>query len=95
MAFDKFQQRIEAKIDAIAEKLGVKLDELNLTAPQPETTELTQAEQDAINNAPATPVASPVAEEVPGSAAPAPATPAVKDASAENEPSSTRSVPRR
>lgn len=67
MPFSKELARIEAKLDALLEKSGLKPDEIvepMSTASRP-AHKLTKQEQQAIDNAPATPVAAPPASKGP------------------------------
>lgn len=60
---DKSLTRIEAKLDALLEKQGIKPADFaeTKTAAAPAPRELTELEQQAIDNAPKTPVAEPPA----------------------------------
>jgi hypothetical protein len=87
---DEFWLRLEAKIDALLGKAGIEPKSVSVaTTPSPKPAPLTAAEQQALNNAPATPAADvpPPPEPAPENA---PKTPAPTEG--EQEPSV---VPRR
>lgn len=55
---NKWQRTIEAKLDALLDKAGIKPEDVVPETPAPEPRKLTAAEQQAIDNAPKpTPVA--------------------------------------
>lgn len=89
-------QRIEAKLDALLKKQGIKPEDVIKTPPAPKPVPLTAAEQQAIDNAPKpTPVRGPVGSGPrvdPSTNAPtvATSTPATKDV---NWNSAASSVP--
>lgn len=67
MATEKWVSRLEAKIDALLEKAGIHARDIDW-GPEPATRqarELTAAQQQAIDNAPATPAAAPPATKGP------------------------------
>lgn len=58
MATDKWVARLEAKLDALLEKAGIKPDDVKGATPAaPRARRLTAAEKEAIANAPKTPTA--------------------------------------
>lgn len=80
MAMDKLYRRLEAKIDALLEKNGLKPADFN-DAPAPaRTRELTAAEQQAIDNAPKAEASVPPQEQGPR-------------VTAQNAPDTSSSVP--
>ncbi len=62
---DKFLAQIDAKLDAIIEKLGIKQEEIRAKLHEREpfgrapTQEMSEADKQAVANAPATPAAQP------------------------------------
>lgn len=81
MAQDKLYSRLEAKIDALLEKSGLKpADFSNVARPQAQARKLTAAEQDAIDNAPKAEATIPPQEKGPRvTALNAPVTPAASE----------------
>lgn len=68
MAADKLYRRLEAKIDALLEKANLKpadFDNVGVESPQRSARELTEAEKQAIANAPKAEAAPPPAERGP------------------------------
>lgn len=55
---NRFERRIDAKLDAIMEKLGLDGSKITGLLPAPEATKLTEVEKSALANAPATPAAT-------------------------------------
>lgn len=92
--YDRVQRRIEAKLDAILEKLGVKAEEVKSDVEvRPPVAEKTEAEQAAIANAPATPAAVPQEEQpTVDPTTNAPVTPSAPDP-VTNAPSTPAAVP--
>lgn len=82
---NRFERRIDEKLNAIMEKLGLDGSKITGQLPAPEATEPTEAEQAALANAPATPAAThPVSGPAPtvDPATNAPVTPATDTAPA-------------
>lgn len=55
---NRFERRIDEKLNAIMEKLGLDGSKITGQLPAPEATKPTQAEKQALANAPATPAAT-------------------------------------
>jgi hypothetical protein len=88
---DKFLAQIDAKLDAIIEKLGIQKEEIRAqlheaTAP---TQEMSAAEKQAVANAPATPAARPKVTP-PSEGEAAPVTPAADEPEATSVPRNRR-----
>lgn len=57
MLDERLFRRIEAKLDALLAKSGIDATKITGQLPPPKVEPLTPAQQDALNNAPATPAA--------------------------------------
>jgi hypothetical protein len=65
MTVGKQFQRIEKKLDALLEEAGLDPREFSASANPAQQRKLSAAEQEAIDNAPATPIASDIPDEKP------------------------------
>lgn len=92
MAGDKFQGQLNAKIDAILEKLGIKPEDIKQPEKEPE--EVDEAARQAESNAPKTPAAQLPPVEATG-VENAPATPPADTSIASTYDPDAPSVPRR